>query len=202
MLAAWFVQLLLIIVLAQTAWGSYPRVQADSLHISLHRRAGYSLGSQLQGAFELRAHSIAALVSVAYFIDGAAVGAGSGPPFAVRFRTGDYAPGWHEVRAEACTERGQSLESNVLRVEFVTTGTAWTVLRRIVVPAGAVLGLAVLIIFVLSFITARSKRSRKPDERADVSGAGPGDTPSPPSHAPIPEEELRRRIKESRYTNL
>jgi hypothetical protein len=166
---------------------------------------GYSLGSQAQGSFELRADSEVELSSVAYFIDGAPLGESSEAPFAVRFSTNDYALGWHELRGEASTGDGTRLESGVLRVEFVSSRDAWTALRNIIVPAGTMVGAIVLVLFVLSAVTMRRRRARKLVGRADVPGMPEVDAPvapRPAQRALSPEEELRRRIEDSRYTRL
>jgi hypothetical protein len=182
--------------------GSIAFAQADGIEISLHRVAGYSLGSQVRGAFELRAEPRSELESVEYTIDGAALGKSTEPPFSVHFTTGDYEPGWREIRAEGRTRDGLKLASNVLRVEIVHRRAIWLVLRRVVAPGGAVLGVIAVGALVLSAVGAWRRRESGGSGRAGaLEPATREDRPGSP-RALTPEQEHRRRVEDSRYTQL
>ena len=182
--------------------GGFALAQTGEFTISLHRGVGYSLGSQVQGTFELRADGSAELGSVAYFIDGVKLGESSEPPFAVRFSTEDYTLGPHELRAEALTGDGREIRSNALLVEFVPQRAALTALRRVIVPGGLVLVAAAASMLLLSLVAGRHRRSRRRAGRAEAPDQTAADAPQVVARPPTPEEELRRRIDESRYTTL
>jgi hypothetical protein len=191
-----------VVTIALVAPGGFVLAQTGEFTISLHRGVGYSLGSQLQGTFELRAGGIAELDSVAYLIDGVKLGESSEPPFAVRFNTEDYALGVHELQAETITADGRAIRSNALRVEFVPQRAAWTAMRRVIVPGGLVLAAAAAAMLVFSLVGARRRRSRGRFGGVEAAERATAGAPQAVARPPAPEDELRRRIDDSRYTTL
>lgn len=90
-----------------------------ALELRLSRDNGFGLGNQMQGNFSYRVSGPEDLVRVEYLMDGEVIGESTEEPFRFRFVTDDYGLGVHEMSAVGYTAGGQTLESNVIRGDFV-----------------------------------------------------------------------------------
>lgn len=91
-----------------------------SLRLSLSRDNGFGLGNQMQGNFSYRVSGPDDLVRVEYLMDGEVIGESTAEPFRFRFVTDDFELGIHEMSAVGYTADGQTLQSNVIRGDFVS----------------------------------------------------------------------------------
>ncbi|MBN1889321.1 MAG: hypothetical protein JW850_15105 [Thermoflexales bacterium] len=129
--------------------------QDTELRLSLSKRFGFALGGQIQGSFELSVRGPDELASVTYQINDPAGSAGPSvlgevetPPFALTFSTDKYPQGHYELSAVGQTAGGQQLESNVLRVEFVSAEAGWQTAGKIILPIAVLIGVLMLASFI------------------------------------------------------
>jgi hypothetical protein len=115
------------------------------LRLQLRRSFGFQGGDRIQGSFSLRVSGVDDLVRVGYLIDGQLLASITQEPFVATFSTGNYAPGEHLLHALASTADGRELESQRIRVTFITADLSWQSAGRI---AAWILG-GVLIIMLL-----------------------------------------------------
>lgn len=112
-----------------------------ALQLRLSRDNGYGLGNQMQGNFSYRVSGPDNLVRVEYLMDGEVIGESTSEPFRYRFVTDNFELGLHEMSAVGYTSDGQTLESNVVRGDFVSPQVSSTfvyiVLGLVVVVVGA-----------------------------------------------------------------
>lgn len=135
--------------------------EEEELQLRLIRNFGYSSGSgKIQGSFTLTATSNVDLERVRFFIDGKQIAVVTEPPFQLRFNTGEFALGEHLFEAVGTTRAGQDVRSNQIRVEFVTPEEGWQSAMRILVPVLAILGLAMVASFGLTFFAGRGRKSQ------------------------------------------
>jgi hypothetical protein len=103
-----------------------------ALELSLSRDNGFGLGNQMQGNFSYRVRGPDNLVRVEYLMDGEVIGESTSEPFRFRFVTDDYGLGIHEMSAVGYTAEGQTLQSNVIRGDFVDPQVSNTVTYGVV----------------------------------------------------------------------
>lgn len=134
-----------------------------TLSLRLSRDFGYSSGTgRVQGAFSMIASGPENLEQVQFKIDEQVIGEVSQPPFRLRFSTGDYPMGVHTLVATGVTSDGSILESDPVRVEFVSADEGWQTAGKIVIPiVGIVVGIT-LATFLLPLLFRRGKRAQLP----------------------------------------
>ena len=126
-----------------------------ALQLSLSRDNGYGLGNQMQGHFSYRVSGPDNLVRVEYLMDGEVIGESTAEPFRFRFVTDNFELGIHEMSAVGYTADGQTVESNVIRGDFVSP----QVTNRFVI---GVVGFAVVVVAArFLFFRDRSGKAKK-----------------------------------------
>ena len=138
--------------------------QEEALQISLRRNWGYSSGTgRIQGTFTIGATGPDDITQVVYYLDDQVLGEVDESPFSLRFITDNYPLGVHNLHATGFTDEGLELQSNEIRVEFVSAEQGWRAVANIVVPLVViVLAAAALAILVPLIFTRRKKESLAP----------------------------------------
>jgi len=135
----------------------------QSLSLRLSRDFGYSSGTgRVQGAFSMIASGPENLERVQFKIDEQVIGEVNQPPFRLRFSTGDYPMGVHTLVATGVTSDGNLLESEPIRVEFVSADEGWQTAGKIVIPIIALVVGIMLATFLLPLLFRRGKRVQLP----------------------------------------
>jgi DNA-directed RNA polymerase subunit RPC12/RpoP len=127
------------------------------LTISVNKQFGYNMGSQIQGTFRIRVRGPEDLAAVTFLLDGETLGEVTAAPFELSFKTGEYAPGWHEIAAVGTTSGGQSLTSRTLSFQFVSADTAGEGMLKFIVPVLVLVVIAILATGVFPMLTGRKK---------------------------------------------
>jgi Zn ribbon nucleic-acid-binding protein len=137
--------------------------QAAPLKLSVRRLRGYGGGDQIQGSFRMELIDPPPLASVTFKVDDSVVAVVTAPPFRTDFDTGSYALGWHDLSATGQTPDGQTLNSEVRRLEFVSPEAGWAVVRNIIIPLISVVGAAMVIgVGFQLWLTFTGRRSSLP----------------------------------------
>jgi hypothetical protein len=138
--------------------------QSDqNLTLLLSRDFGYSSGTgRIQGAFSLTASGADDLERVVFKIDDQIIGEADQPPFRLRFSTSNYPLGVHTLTATGFTSSGQSIESDLIRVEFVSADEGWQTAAKIAIPIVGIVFSIMLATFVLPFLFGSGKRAQLP----------------------------------------
>ncbi len=142
--------------------------ETGSLSLNLRKDFGFSMGGKIQGSFTLSASGPTGLRGVDFMIDDAVVFHDADPPFEFKFHTSDYGLGVHTIQAIGSTATGASLQSEVLRFEFVSAEQGWKSASGIIIP--------LFILFVVIAIAGMSISlfSRKGKFRVGEYGAAGG----------------------------
>ena len=148
-------------------FGNQVLAQSDqALSLRLSRDFGYSSGSgKIQGAFSMIASGPDDenhLERVVFKIDDQVIGEASQAPFRVRFSTGDYPLGIHTITATGYTTDSISLESNQIRVEFVSADEGWQAAAKIALPIIGIVFGVMLAGFLLPLLFRGGKRTQLP----------------------------------------
>ena len=144
--------------------------QEGGLRLSLSKQFGFALGGQIQGTFKLTARGPADLTSVTFRLDDEAgvvgptiLGEVSEAPFALTFSTDRYPHGRYALSTVGQTASGQTIQSNVLHVEFVSAAAGWQATGKIMVPLLALFGAIMLLATVGPLVLERlGMRPRRP----------------------------------------
>jgi len=135
----------------------------QTLSLRMSRDFGYSSGTgRIQGTFSMIASGPENLERVQFKIDEQVMGEVSQPPFRLRFSTGNYPFGVHTLVATGVTSDGNILESDPVRVEFVSADEGWQTAGKIVIPIVAIVGGIMLATFLLPLLFRRGKRVQLP----------------------------------------
>ncbi len=128
--------------------------------IRLSKNFGYSSGSgRIQGLFTIKVSGPLVLAQVFFYLDNELLGEDNQAPFSYRFDTGDYSLGVHKIVAQGYTLDGRQLESNRLRVTFVSAEEGWQAARDIMLPILVlVFGIIVLSIILTIFTGNKTKQ--------------------------------------------
>lgn len=131
---------LLGIIFSTASWAA---AQAETpLPLSLRRNFGSSSGTgDIQGNFTLKARPAQAVEKVVFYLDGEVMGEVTAEPYDLRFVTDNYPVGVHSLTAKGFTAAGQELDSNVIRVNFLSAEAARKSMFTIL---GFVLGAVIL----------------------------------------------------------
>jgi hypothetical protein len=122
-----------------------PVAAQGEVRLSMSKAWGYSLGGQVQGLMNLSVSGPQDTASVHFEMDGNELAAATQPPFSIQFSTDKYPAGQHKLSATVRTAGGQTLQSNVLGVEFVSAEQGWQSTQRIIIP---ILGLVVAVMLI------------------------------------------------------
>ncbi len=140
--------LLIALALSVPALKAEAQTPVAGVELRLAKLNGFSLGGRIQGRFRLTASGPVDLRQVTFLIDGVPIGDATTSPFRITFDTGAYDLGRHDLSAVATSASGETLESNVLAVEFVSPDAARNSTLQIVMP---VLGI-VLVVSILAIV--------------------------------------------------
>jgi len=141
---------------------SLTMLQGQGLELRMRRNVGYASGSDIQGTFTLRASGPQDMGRVSFFIDGQMIGEAAEAPFELRFNTGGYAMGPHTIHAVGTTASGQELQSNEIRVNFVSASQGLRDSMRILAPMFAIIALVTLLVALAPFLGAGKLRALPP----------------------------------------
>lgn len=164
-----FKWLVLVGIVLMPAGTVLAQSEEPEISLRLRRNFGYQAGRKMQGSFSLEAVTLDRLVSVDFRIDGEMLATVSESPFLVTFSTSAYKPGEHQLQAFAINSAGESLESPVVGVTFITAEESWQGAGRI---AGWILGGALLLMLVGTFGAGLLWRGRTHFEPGVYGSAG------------------------------
>ncbi|GAB4155331.1 MAG: hypothetical protein Fur0021_22590 [Candidatus Promineifilaceae bacterium] len=126
------------------------------LTLRLSRDFGYGgLGGDIEGTFSYRVDGPDALVRVEFLLDGEVIGEDTEPPFRLQFHTRTYPLGQHTLSAVGYTSDGQTLQSATLTRNFVDPGESTEFLKRMLLPLGIIIFLAVVLPAIISIASER-----------------------------------------------
>jgi hypothetical protein len=135
----------------------------ESLSLRLSRDFGYSSGTgRIQGTFSMIASGPENLQQVTFKIDEQVVGTDNESPFRQRFNTSDYPLGVHTITARGETSDGSVLDSNVVRVEFVSADEGWQTAAKIALPLVGIVFAVMLFGFLFPLLLRRGKLEHLP----------------------------------------
>lgn len=144
-----------------------PNTQENELRLSLRRLFGFSMGGQVQGTFNLSVQGPSDLVSVTFKLNSEAgttgptiLGQATQAPFSLTFSTDQFPHGRYELSAVGQTAGGQTIQSNVLRVEFVSAEAGWQAAGKIIVPILVLVGIVMLASFIGPLLGGNGKKRR------------------------------------------
>jgi hypothetical protein len=135
--------------------------QAETpLTLNLRRNFGYSSGAgEVQGNFTLKATPNQAVERVVFYLDGEPMGEATSEPYELRFVTDNHPAGVHSLSAKGFTASGQELESNIIRVNFVTAEASRNTMFKIL---GFVFGALILVMIITWAISSLLGKKVKP----------------------------------------
>jgi hypothetical protein len=152
-----------VFVLSLLVTLSPPVQEQPELQLRMSRTWGYSSGSgKIQGLFTMKASGPDDLQRVTFYIDGTPLGEATQSPFELRLNTDEHSLGIHTLYAVGVRGSGHELHSNEIRVVFVSADESWQAARRIMLPLFAIVFGAILLSFLLTFLTAGKRRSLPP----------------------------------------
>jgi DNA-directed RNA polymerase subunit RPC12/RpoP len=148
--------------------------QTDSgLVLRLSRDFGYASGTgKIQGVFSMKVSGPENLSRVDFYIDDQKIGTVAQAPFNLRFQTDQYDLGAHTLYALGYTSGGSELRSNEIKVEFVSAEEGWQAGLRIAIPILVVVFGAMLVSFILMFISSGKAKGTPPGARRNYGAAG------------------------------
>lgn len=142
---------------------NFPDQEDGQFELRMTRNFGYSSGSgRIQGAFTLKATELEELKQVTFYIDGEVLGEVTGSPFQLRFNTTNHSLGSHTLYAVGITLNGEVLQSNEIRVEFISAQEGWQAGMRILIPIIVTILGAIAISVAVTFISGRKARHIPP----------------------------------------
>jgi len=135
--------------------------QAETpITLNLRRNFGYSSGTgDVQGNFTLKATPNQAVERVVFYLDGEPMGEATSEPYELRFVTDNHPAGVHSLSAKGFTASGQELESNVIRVSFVTAEASRNAMFTIL---GITFGALILVMIISWAIPSLLGKKSKP----------------------------------------
>lgn len=134
--------------------------QAETpITLNLRRNFGYSSGTgDVQGNFTLKATPNQAVERVVFYLDGEPMGEATSEPYELRFVTDNHPAGVHNLSAKGFTASGQELESNVIRVNFVTADASRNAMFTILgITFGAIILVSVIAWAIPSLLGKKAK---------------------------------------------
>jgi hypothetical protein len=166
------IQYLLVSIIILACVSPVLAQEEAELRLMLRRNFGYAAGSDMQGAFTIRASGPEDLQRVVFYIDDEMMGEAAGLPFELRFHTESFSLGPHSLTAVGFTTTGRQVSSNRLQVNFVSADEGFQSGMRIALPLlGIVFGLIVLSI-VFSFATSGKLKNLPPGTPRKYGAAG------------------------------
>jgi hypothetical protein len=159
----------LIVLLVMTFGSALAQSEEPEIKLHLRRTFGYQSGSNIQGRFSLQISGEDEITGVDYLIDDEIMASLSEPPFEISFSTSSYLAGEHFLQAVATNLEGEQLDSQIIRLTFITAEQSWKSAGRIV--AWILIG-ALIIMFVGIFGVGWLSRGRGRFEAGVYSAVG------------------------------
>lgn len=151
-----FSALLVLLLLAALALPAAAQTSTPEFRLDLNRDFGYGAGANVRGNFSARLHGeLDTVAEVVYYIDGEELGRSAENPFRVKFITSTYSDGWHDLWAVVTTVDGRSVETERMRMNFVSAEYQSQSLGRIF---GILLPLLLIITAVGALLQGRAMR--------------------------------------------
>jgi hypothetical protein len=166
----WFGLLLVVLGLGVPALTAVAQTPVPGLELKISKIDGFSLGGRVQGRFQLAASGPAGLQSVTFLVDGSPIGVVTASPFRITFDTGSYELGRHDLSAVGTSSSGETLQSDILTLEFVSPDAARRSTLQIVVPILAIV-VVVTAVVSLSPLLGTGRRRRGIGEYGLAGGA-------------------------------
>lgn len=130
--------------------------QAEGLTLSLSKDFGYSgFNSDIQGTFSMKVSGPANLARVDFYIDETQIGELTQAPFNLQFVTDNYLLGTHSLHAAGFTTDGQTLTSNTIAANFLSSSAANKSTFGIVLPILVVVIAALLLSALIPLLSGR-----------------------------------------------
>lgn len=138
--------------------------QDEGLQIGLNKVFGYSgFGMrEVQGVMRLSARGPEDLQRVVFTIDNQVMAEDTQAPFELRFDTGSFALGEHQIAATGYTGGGGQLQSNTLTTQFVTAQRGMQRGISFIIPLVVVLFAAMLLSVGIPMLFSRGKKLETP----------------------------------------
>jgi hypothetical protein len=154
---------LLIAIYFSLSFAIVAYAQAEELTLRLSRDYGYGgFNNDIQGLFSMKVTGPTNLVRVVYYIDSNTIGEVTQTPFNLQFNTDNYPLGQHNLSAIGFSSIGQRYISNTITCNFVPASVGNNAALRIVIPVLVIVFGAILLSFVIPFITGRGKVQNLP----------------------------------------
>jgi DNA-directed RNA polymerase subunit RPC12/RpoP len=149
-----------------------PTQTEEALKISLRRNWGFSSGTgKIQGTFTIRTSGPDDMTRVDFYLDDQLLGEATAEPFELRFVTDDFPLGVHKIQATGYTAAGDSLKSNVIQAEFVTSSEGWSAASKIIVPIAVLILAAIGLAVIVPLLFTRGKKENLPPGAPRTYGA-------------------------------
>jgi len=151
-----------MIVLSMVTIPMTALAQEVSLEIRLRRNWGYGGFGKIQGLFTISASGPDNLAKVTFYLDGEVMAEVDQSPFRYQFTTDDYPLGEHTFTATGTTSTGETLDSNEITTTFVEASEGWGTVSKILIPTFAIVVIAMLISFIVTFYTGKKRLNPPP----------------------------------------
>ena len=137
--------------------------QDAEYRLDLNRDFGYGAGSNIRGSFTNRVVGPTEnIASVTYVIDDQVMGEVTEPPFAFKYHTDTYTPGWHEMTAVVVTTDGREVVTPPVTVNLLSAQSESQAMQRIFIPLGILFGIIAILGIGSQFLIMR--RSNGPPQ--------------------------------------
>lgn len=119
---------------------------------------GTNLGNQINGSFKLGIDGdLSAVQSVAYRIDGQAIGTADAAPFTLVFKTTAYSSGVHQLSAVVTLSDGRTAETPARSFDFISGEEAGAVFNKVVLPILGITLAVVVVMMLAQFVVFRNR---------------------------------------------
>lgn len=116
----------------------------------------------MQGVFTVSPSETDKFTRVTYYLDDQVLGEVLEPPFTLQFSTDDYPLGAHRIAAVGYTKEAGKIQSNILQVQFVSSGEGWQAAMDIIIPMIVLILGAIGLAFLVPFIFTRGRKEKLP----------------------------------------
>lgn len=116
----------------------------------------------MQGVFTVSPSETDKFTRVTYYLDDQVLGEVLEPHFTLQFSTDDYPLGAHQIVAVGHTKEAGKIQSNILQVQFVSSGEGWQAAMDIIIPMIVLILGAIGLAFLVPFIFTRGRKEKLP----------------------------------------
>lgn len=158
-----FKVLIVVLVITTIPLRSNQIQSEEDLTLKLSRDFGYSSGTgRIQGTFSMHVTGPEDLSSVEFLIDGKVIGESNTVPYRYQFNTDSYEQGVHTISVRGRSVDGEILNSNEIRVEFVSPQEVPQQVLKIILPIFGLVFLISIVTILIPMVTRKGKRSIVP----------------------------------------